>query len=143
LASLRITAQPLSAIVATTSPHLLSVAGFAAATNLFSHGRLHCYGGINASSTVGGPLRLWLHLHNKSAMYQHMDGVAGLAAAMDYFYFATNSFISCADNFVSATVSFVAMAEYFLVAVYNFESAMDNTDYAQTAKSLFIFYICL
>jgi hypothetical protein len=76
-------------------------------------------------------------------MYQHMHGVAGLAAAMDYFYFATNSLISCADNFVFATVSFVAMAEYFLIAGYNFESAVDNTDYAQTAKSLSIFNICL
>jgi hypothetical protein len=52
-----------------------------------------------------------LHLDNKSAMYQHMHGVAGFAVAMDYFYFTTDGFTSCVDNFVSFIVGFAAMAE--------------------------------
>jgi hypothetical protein len=51
-----------------------------------------------------------------------MFGVAGFAAATDCFYFAV-------------------MAEYFMVAGYNFDSAMNNINSAQTAKSLFIFNI--
>jgi hypothetical protein len=42
---------------------------------------------------------------------EHMHGVAGFAAAMDYFYFIVDGFTSCADNFVSAIVGFIAATD--------------------------------
>jgi hypothetical protein len=58
----------------------------------------------------------------RSATFLHLLGVAGFAAAVDYSYFATDGFTSCADDFVSAIVGFAAMAEYFIVGVTTLSS---------------------
>jgi hypothetical protein len=59
--------------------------------------------------------------------YISMLGVAGFAAAVDYFYFIVDGFTSCADNFVSVVVGFAAMAEYIVFVGYSFESVVNNT----------------
>jgi hypothetical protein len=95
-------------------------------------------------------------------MFSHPLGVAGIAAAADYLYFATYGFISCANNFVFTIIGFAVMTEYFIVAGLELRvrheqppsatslhllgaagtaATADHSDYAQTAKSLFIFNI--
>jgi hypothetical protein len=59
---------------------------------------------------------LWLSQVSTSTMFSRLLGVAGIAAAADYFYFTTYGLISCANNFVSTIIGFIAMAEYFIVA---------------------------
>jgi hypothetical protein len=70
-------------------------------------------------------------------MFLHPLGVARFAAAADYFYFATDSFTSCADDFVSAIVGFAAMAEYFIVSVTTL------TSWRQMLLRQLSFYPCL
>jgi hypothetical protein len=97
-----------------------------------------------------------------SAASIYLLGVAGFAATIDYSYFIMDGFISCADNFVFTIIGFAVMAEYFIVAGLELRvrheqppsatslhllgatgtaATADHSDYAQTAKFLFIFNI--
>jgi hypothetical protein len=59
-------------------------------------------------------------------MFSHLLGVAGFAAATDYFYFVMNGFISCADKFVSAIVGLPLWRNTSSLLGYNFKSAVNN-----------------